>query len=274
MGTEPYTLEELLAVEMSRHIRPDDLAGFIGTGTGGKAYIRAVGLPAVAARLAQLRQAPDFVMCLGSVVDMDLDGDAIPDTNFEPDMLAWPGRSQLPSYDVLNFFKTGRISIGFVSAPQVDRYGNTNIVLVGSPEAPKARFPGCLAQTEIMAMAKRVFGVFQHDRRTFVEKVDFVSAAGHRDRTGLPGGGLSLVFTQYGVMDFGDDGLMRVRSIHPGCTARMIRDNTGFDIAVPADAPLTRPPDEEDLDLIRRRIDPKRKFLNAVITGEPATLLG
>ena len=268
-----YTLEELLAVEMSRHIKKDDLCGFIGTGTGGKAYIRAVGIPAVAARLAQLRQAPDFIMCLGSIVDMNLDSASIPETNFEPDCLAWPGRSQLPSYDVLNFFMRGRMSIGFISAPQLDMYGRTNILQIGEYGKVKVRFPGCLAQSEIMSMAKRTFGVFQHDRRTFVEHVDFISSAGHDDREGLKGEGLSLVLTQYGVMDFGKDGKMKVRSIHPGCTKEQIIENTGFDIYIPHDVPETIPPTKEDLELIRTAIDPKKKFLNAVITGEPATLI-
>ena len=267
-----YTLEELLAVEMSRHIRPDDLCGFIGTGTGGKAYIRAVGIPAVAARLAQLRQAPDFIMCLGSVVDMELDGDCIPKTNFEPDVLAWPGRAQLPSHDVLNFFMRGHVSIGFISAPQVDQFGHTNLVQIGRGERIKARFPGCLAQSEIMSMAKRTFGIFQHDRRTFVDHVDFASSAGQNDREGLPGAGLVLVLTQYGVMEFGIDGKMKVRSIHPGCTKQMIVENTRFTISIPRDVSVTEPPTKEDLALIRTKIDPKRKFLNAGITGEPATL--
>lgn len=273
MKPNDYTLEELLATEMSRHILPEDTCGFIGTGTGGKAYIRAVGIPAVAARLAQLRQAPDFVMCLGSVVDMNLDSKSIPETNFEPDVLAWPGRSQLPSFDVLNFFMRGRMSIGFVSAPQVDQYGATNIVQIGTGGKVKARFPGCLAQSEIMSMSKRTFGIFQHDVRTFVPQVDFVSSAGHNNREGLPGAGLSLVLTQYAVMDFGADGKMKVRSIHPGCTKEMVLESTGFPIEIPADVPFTQPPSEEDLQLIRQQIDPKRKFLNAVITGETATLV-
>lgn len=273
MDRTDYTLEELLAVEMSRHIKPEDVSGFIGTGTGGKAYIRAVGIPAVAARLAQLKQAPDFIMCLGSVVDMDLSAESIPETNFEPDVLAWPGRSQLPSYDVLNFFKSGHIGIGFISAPQVDQYGATNIVCIGVDECPKTRFPGCLAQPEIVAMAQRVFGIFQHDKRTFVESVDFAATAGHKNREGLPGGGLTLIFTQYGVMDFNEEGKMRVKSIHPGCMREQILENTGFDIIIPENVAETQKPSAEDLELIRKDIDPQRKFLNAVITGEPAVLV-
>lgn len=273
MEREAYTLEELLAVELSRHIRPGDRCGFIGTGTGGKAYIRAVGLPAVAARLAQLRHAPGFALCLGSVVDMDLDGDSVPDTNFEPDMLAWPGRSQLPSQDVLDFFRSGRVDVGFISAPQVDRHGNTNLVRIGGGERPGVRFPGCLAHTEIVGMARRVLGVFHHDAKTFVERVDFVTGAGHDRRDGLPGGGLQILLTQYAVLDFDGRGGMKVRSIHPGCTARQIRENTGFAIHIPDGAPPTAPPTAEELELIRTRIDPRRKFLNAAITGQPARLL-
>ena len=46
-----YTLEELLAVEISKIIRDDEM-NFIGIGTGGKAYIRACGISLVAVSLA------------------------------------------------------------------------------------------------------------------------------------------------------------------------------------------------------------------------------
>ena len=50
-----YTLEELLAVEISKIIRDDEM-NFTGIGTGGKAYIRACGIPLVAVSLAQMKQ--------------------------------------------------------------------------------------------------------------------------------------------------------------------------------------------------------------------------
>ena len=55
-----YTLEELLAVEISKIIRDDEM-NFTGIGTGGKAYIRACGIPLVAVSLAQMKHAPNAV---------------------------------------------------------------------------------------------------------------------------------------------------------------------------------------------------------------------
>ena len=52
----------------------------------------------------------------------------------------------------------------------------------------------------------------------------------------------------------------------------MIRDNTGFDIEIPDNVGVTPTPSDEDLRLIREVIDPERRFLNAYITSEPATI--
>ena len=274
MKNSNYSVEELLAVEMSHHIFDEDRIGFVGIGTGGKAYIRAIGLPGVAARLAQLTHAPNFVICFGPIIDPKLDDVDTPNTNFETDLIDWPCRAQIPAFDMLSEFKGGRMGIGFITAPQIDKYGNTNIVCIGNPAKPEVRLVGALAQTDHMAYARKVFGVFQHDRRTFVEKVDFITGAGHNNRNGLPGGGLKYVFTQYGVMEFDNFlGLMKVKSVHPFSSIEEIRDNTGFDIIVPENVPFTTEPTKEDLTLIRERIDPKKKWLNAIITREPATLV-
>ena len=267
-----YTLEELLAVEISRHIKDGEM-GFVGVGTGGAAFIRAVGIPAVASRLAQLRHAPNYTIMFGPILDPVLDADFIPNTNFEPDLIRWPCRSQITVEEALCIFKRGKMGIGFASGAQIDMYGNLNIVCIGDYNSPKVRLPGPLAQPDHAAHAKRVFAVQKHDRRTFVEKVDFISAVGNRDREGLPGGGISLVFTDLGVMDFNPQTKqMRLRSVHPGKTLEQIRDNTGFDLEIPEEVPCTLAPDEAELELIRTRIDPSRKWLNAEITKEPATL--
>lgn len=268
----PYTIEELLAVEVSRHIHNDEM-GFVGVGTGGKAYIRAVGIPAVASRLAQLSHAPDYAIMFGPIIDPLLDSDAIPETNFEYDLIHWPCRSQITVFDSHVIFKNGRMGIGFVSGAQIDSYGNLNIVCIGEYQKPKVRLPGSLAQPDHFAFAKRVFAVMKHDKRTFVEHVDYVSGCGHEHREGLKGGGPSLVFTELAVMDFNQQGKMRLKSIHPGISLEQVIENTGFSLEIPEVIPTTVPPTLEELKLIRERIDPKRKWLNATITQEPATLM-
>lgn len=267
-----FTLEELIAVEVSKHIIDNEM-GFVGVGTGGEAFIRAVGIPAVASRLAQLNHAPNYTIMFGPIIDPVLDSEYIPETNFEPDLIRWPCRSQITVEEALCIFKRGKMGIGFVSGAQIDKYGNMNITCIGEYKKPKVRLPGPLAQPDHAAHAKRTIAIQKHDKRTFVEKVDYISAVGHKDRTGLPGGGLSLVLTDLCVMDFNPKtNKMRLKSIHPGKTIKQIVQNTGFELDIPDNVSFTKPPTEEELFIIRNRIDPKKKWLNAVITQEPATL--
>ncbi len=269
---EHYTIEELLAVEISRHISDGEM-GFVGVGTGGKAFIRAVGIPAVAARLAQLDHAPNYMIMFGPIIDPMLDSEYIPETNWEHDLLNWPCRSQIPVLDSLEIFQAGRMGIGFVSAAQIDCYGNFNIVCIGDYHNPEVRFPGLLAQPDHCAYAKNVFACMKHDKRTFVDKVDFVSAVGNKDREGLPGGGVKYVFTELCVLDFSPKTKrMRLLSLHPGVTLEDVEENTGFKLEMPDELSYTKPPSEKELYLIRNKIDPKRKWLNARITQEEATL--
>ena len=268
-----YTLEELLTVEVSKRIIDDEM-NFTGIGTGGKAYIRACGIPLVAVRLAQMKHAPNAVCMMGPVLDPLLDRDSVPDSNWEYDLIQWPCRSQIPLEDALGLFRLGKVGLAFASGAQVDQYGNLNIACIGDYANPKVRLPGVLAQTDLAAFAKRVCIIVNHEKRILVENVDFVSgASGHNNREGLPGGGATYVMTNLCIMDFHPEtGKMRVHSIHPGVTKEMIRENTGFNIEIPDDVPFTPEPCAQDLRLIREEIDPKKKFLNAAITNEPATL--
>ena len=267
-----YTLEELLAVEVSKIVRDGEM-NFTGIGTGGKAYIRACGIPLVAVSLAQLKHAPNAVCMMGPVLDPVLDKDAIPAHNWEYDLIYWPCRAQIPLEDALGQFRLGKVGLAFASGAQVDQWGNLNISCIGSCDHPKVRLPGCLAQTDLAAYAKRVCIVGPHTRRVLVEHVDFITAVGHEDRSGLPGGGPCRVMTDLAIMDFDPaTRRMRVLSMHEGVTAEMVRDNTGFDIQIPDRVAVTPAPDGEDLRLIREVIDPGRRFLNANITSEPATI--
>ena len=54
-----------------------------------------------------------------------------------------------------------------------------------------------------------------------------------------------------GVFDFTPDGLMQVRSVHPGLTADEVQDATGFDLDFGDETVETQPPTEEELSVIR-----------------------
>ncbi len=267
-----YTLAELLAVEASRYVQDDEM-NFVGIGTGGEAWVRAVGMPTVGVCLAQHKHAPNATFMIGPVLDPLLDDIYVPDSNWEYDLIHWPCRSQIPLEDALGIFRLGKIGLAFASAAQVDKFGNLNIARIGSKENMKVRLPGCLAQTDHGAYAKRICVTVRHNKRTLVEHVDFISCAGNENRKGLPGGGPALVFTDKAIMDFSpENGRMRLKSIHPGIEIEDVIENTGFDLIVPEKVEETLAPTKEDLDLIRNVIDPKKKFLEARITHEAATL--
>src|SRR5205085_10483142 len=94
-----------------------------------------------------------------------------------------------------------------------------------------------------------------HNARVFAERVDMVSGVGY-DR-GIETVDVRGVVTNLCVLDFETpDRSMRVRSLHPGVTAELVRESNGFDVEIPDDRPATRFPTAEALTLIREVIDP------------------
>jgi len=45
--------------------------------------------------------------------------------------------------------------------------------------------------------------------------------------------------------------------VHPGVTVEEVQDATGFDLVIPDDAPTSRLPTPDEIDLIGTVIDPK-----------------
>ena len=102
-----------------------------------------------------------------------------------------------------------------------------------------------------------------HERRRFVERVDYVTSPGHgtggdwRARTGLTGGGPSAVITTLGLFRFDPASReMVLASTHPGVTVDHVRAETGWPLRVAADVDETSPPTTDELATIRR-FDPQ-----------------
>ncbi|ASW55489.1 CoA-transferase [Plantactinospora sp. KBS50] len=214
-----HTIEELLAVQVSAELEDGGL-GFIGLGTGGRSFAFAVGIPSVAVALAH-RRGIDFIAQYGVALEPDIEN--APRCFEDRNLLTWPASANLPVETCLDGFKRGKMSVGFISGAQIDRYGNLNSVAIGDYHQPKVRLVGGIAQPDHAANAKRTIIILPHARRTFVEKVDYRSAfgygdgPGHRERLGLIGGGPAKVFTDLAVLDFHPESRrMRVVSLHPG----------------------------------------------------------
>jgi glutaconate CoA-transferase subunit B len=150
----------------------------------------------------------------------------------------------------------GRIDAFFLSGGQIDGRANINLVGLGGYPASTVRFPGCFGSSYLYHLIPRVI-LFreEHTRRTLVEKVDFISAAGtspageHR-----PGGPFALV-TGLCVLAF-DKAAARFRlaSLHPGVGSADVREATGFDYDAPAAVPVTAPLEPDRLALLRGEV--------------------
>ena len=269
------TVEELLTYIVARYLK-DEEVGFVGIGTGGPAFILAVGIPIAAARLAMYTHAPNFVLMQGPVIDPDLD--FLPKSTMDRHLIEWKCKSQIPCDYALDIFKRGKMDVGFVSGAQVDKYGNLNIISIGDYNKPKIRLVGCLAQSDHCAHAGRTFIMMKHEKRRFVEKVDAISGAGFldgkgaREKTGLKGGGPGKVFTDLAVLSFDEESKrMKLDSVHPGVTIEEVKENTGFELLIPDDVIETPKPSSKELSIIRNSVDPNGELLKGKMGGHPAT---
>ena len=153
----------------------------------------------------------------------------------------------------------------FIGGIQVDQHGNTNLIGVGDDHSHlRFRGPGPIGTPTLSSLVGRYYLLLNsHNARTLVSRCDFVSAFGWGDgdpearrKLGLPGGGPKYCVTPLCVMDFTEDTKrMRLKSLHPGVTVDQVQANTGFELVLPDQVPVTPPPTQEQLAIIRTRAD-------------------
>ncbi len=170
-------------------------------------------------------------------------------------------------HELVMYQKSRRDSVFFVGALQVDPYGNSNLVgIAGDGRRFRIRGPGAIATTTNSSHVQRFYlYVNEHSPRVFVERCDFVSTVGWgrgggdaRRVLGLPGGGPKYCITPLAILDFEEPSKrLRLRSVHPGVAVDRVVAGTGFPLVVPDRVPLTEPPTDEELAILRTRVDPR-----------------
>jgi glutaconate CoA-transferase subunit B len=139
--------------------------------------------------------------------------------------------------EMFNYWiQPGRIDVAFLGAAQVDPRGALNSTVIGDYDAPKTRLPGAGGAPEIARGCRRVMVVAPHTRRTFVERLDFVTTDARP----------VAVITDLGVLTPGADGELALTRIHPGVTVEQVRESTGWDLRVADDLAVTEPPSDAE----------------------------
>lgn len=248
-----YTIDELMAAALAREIRNGETVFQTGTPFG-----------MVAAQLARLTHAPNVIYAYYYALDPPLYN--VGGEEDDPEAMCANSIKVLGAWDEYwGLGLRGKIDVMMVAPVQVDRYGNANISFIGDPDKPKAVFIGPVGLPEVMAYANRVLMYeTRHERRVFVEKVDFITGMGHvpgglkaRRELGVPGRGPEKIVTNLAVLGFDEDtGLMRLETLHPGVSVEDVRANTSFDLVIPKSIPQTELPTVEQVELMRNKIDP------------------
>jgi glutaconate CoA-transferase subunit B len=234
----------------------------------GRTVAVGTGVPCAAAMLAQRTHAPNLVIFFEA-------GGVAPQL---PTMPISVGDSRTfyravmatSMADVMETCQRGLIDYTFLGGAQIDAFGNLNSSMIGSEYArPRVRFPGSGGANDLASLCWRILVVTQHDRRRFVEKLDFLTTPGYltgpgaREAAGLPPGtGPYRVITDLAVLGYHEQTRrMQVCSLHPGVTLDQVRAATGFELGALDPLTTTAAPTSLELTILRDEVDPHRYLL-------------
>jgi len=226
-----YGPEELMAIVISREVRDQETVG-VGMSSP---------VPAAGCIMAEQLQAPHAnIIILGS-----------------EEYYPFPAGSS-----ELHFLaQRGELDLFFLSGVQIDQRGNINLHVIGDYETPDLRLPGAYGSAMLYYMAHRVI-LFrtEHTKRTFVEKVDFITAPGITPEKVYREGGPTLVVTPRAMLAWDKEpGEWVLSAIHPGSSLAEVKENTGFTLRLAEPLISTPPPTERELMVLRTTVREKLK---------------
>jgi glutaconate CoA-transferase, subunit B len=246
MSENSYTPTEMMIVASARQLAGEHVC-FVG-----------IGPPNIACNLAKRTVAPELEL----VYEAGVFGSnpqrlplSIGDPSLVTGSVAVSNMFELFAY----YLQRGLVDVAFLGASQIDRYGNINTTVIGDYASPKVRLPGSGGACDISINARKVFVIMPQSSRSFVDTVDFVTSPGHIEGgrpAAWPGRGPEVVVTGLGVYRFDESGEMYLASLHPGITIDQIRANTSWVIEIGPELEETPAPSDDELNLIRERLDP------------------
>ncbi len=251
-----YTSREIMAISAGRLVNDGDIL-FAGTGVS-----------LLAATVAKRIHAP------GAVVFFETGGidpsiDELPLSVADPRVMVGTSINSGLAESLSLLAHPKLRTIGFVGAAQIDRFGNVNSTCLGDYRRPRTRFPGSGGACDAFSFAYGMVIFMSHEKRRFVEKVDYLSSPGWltggdaRKRAGFKRGGPMAVVTNLGVMKFDEvTKEMYLAEYYPGVTPAEIEENTGFPMDVSRAMPF-KPLTDDELKILREEVDPQRLILGS-----------
>lgn len=251
-----YTLREMMTIMAAREIRDGDIV-FCGTG-----------MPMLAAMAAKNINAPESIMFFETGA-LDSRLEEIPMSIADSRVMYKTSSNVgiLEAFYTMQNRITGDNVIAILGAAQIDKFGNLNSTSLGDYFHPSVRMPGSGGACDAASFVPRVIIFIDHERRRFVNKLDYLTSPGYldgpngREKAGLPNGGPVAVITNMGVMKFCETTKeLYLANYYPGITPRQILDNMEFSVDVSM-ATEAAAPSELELKILRETCDPHRLIL-------------
>jgi glutaconate CoA-transferase subunit B len=245
-----YTPNELMIVNASRALE------------GSRVVFVGVGLPNIACNLARRSHSPDIELVYESGV-FGAQPARLPLSIGDPTLVSGATSVTSMSDLFMYYLQGGLVDVALLGGAQIDRFGNLNTTTIGDYAQPKVRLPGSGGACEIAINAKKILMIMRLKRRAFVDKLNFQTSPGHltggaaRDKLKLPGAGPQMVISDRALFDFANpEREMTLIEVAPGETAESIQEEVGWPLRVSPDLREVAPPTVEELDIIRRQLDP------------------
>jgi glutaconate CoA-transferase subunit B len=260
-----YTTVEYLICQAARTFE-DQRTAFVG-----------YGMPQIAAILAQRIYTPQIVQvyeygAVGPEVVTPFRRNMMADARNSYRAISWTSMNP-----IMWQAQIGLIDYGILGAAQMDPYGNINSTMIGGTyERPGKRFTGSGGGNEVASLCWRTVLLMNHQKRKFLEKIDYVTSPGYldgspgaRERAGLPRGtGPYRAITSMAVFDFPPETRrMRLVGTAPGYTKDDVLENMCFVPDVADVVESLEPPRPEELRLLRDEIDPDRVVIGRTTAG-------
>jgi glutaconate CoA-transferase subunit B len=241
MSASPQTIADTMVCVMARLLQDGERV-FHGVASH---------MPMVAMALAKRLHAPNLVQ-------LNIPGGVNPSSLHRANVSSAGGdllagaESYFPLMDIFDLSMRGGLDVAFLGGVQFDVHGNVNASVIGDYRKPKVRMPGGAGSAVLIPTAKKaIIWRTKHDRRTFVEQVDFVTTRGN----------VWKIVTPLCVFEY-RQGRLWLDSVHPHSFLDEVRENTGFELQY--DEIRTTPaPTARELAALRQ-VDPRNWRLKEV----------
>jgi glutaconate CoA-transferase subunit B len=249
-----YTKQEFMAIVTGREIKDGEL------------IILGVGLSMLAGYFAQKNHAPELrPFTEGGVYGATPVG-GLP-WGIECNRISANATSFTNAIDALGFLvASGRADNAVIGAAQVDKHGNVNTTGIweeppwkaGHYNNPRVRLNGSGGANDIACGCKRYLIMASHEKRRFMERVDYISSPGYldggdaRDHCGFLGGGPSAIISTLGILrpdpqtkEFYLD------AYYPNTSVEEVKAETGWDLKISPQVHTVPEPTPQELENLR-----------------------